>query len=94
MATHVIPYDSTEPVIRMLSLDEKPQCFFCGDELEKSKRATGEFVYWHGRPDKSICLHPVCAEQLGLHLIQDARSANTKTLIRVRLRPENKLNTP
>lgn len=49
------------------------ECFLCGGQLFDHEHATGGIVYWAGA-GKMIALHQGCAEHLGVHLIQDARS--------------------
>jgi len=52
-------------------------CFFCGDDLFDGRFATGGVVFWSGH-GKNLCLHQACAENLAVHLIQDARSLTRK----------------
>jgi hypothetical protein len=69
-------------------------CFMCGEDLfDDSERSTNAVVIWHGHsyayPDDdqgepTIALHQVCAEEMGLHLIQDARTAMERSGERVR----------
>jgi hypothetical protein len=47
-------------------------CDLCCDPLFSAPSDRG--VYWH-LGDTDIWLHAACAERLGVHLIQDARSA-------------------
>jgi hypothetical protein len=49
------------------------RCFYCGNPLKKDEKDSGGFVVWFGAMD-NIALHQCCAEKLGLHLINDARS--------------------
>ncbi len=61
-------------------LDQEPKdCFFCGKPLFGNRElSTGGFVHWQGMT-ATISLHQFCAEQLGIHLIQDARSLAART---------------
>ena len=52
---------------------ELTKCFLCGKDLFNDDNATGGIVYWVG-PNQQVALHQGCAEHLGVHLIQDARS--------------------
>jgi hypothetical protein len=53
-------------------------CFYCAGSLFGDReKSTGGVVAWSG--NELIGLHQICAEKLGVHLIQDARSLITKT---------------
>ncbi len=49
------------------------ECFFCGEQLHHGQKDIGGVIVWHGHAG-FIVLHQCCAELLGMHLIQDARS--------------------
>ncbi len=61
-------------------LDQEPKdCFLCGKPLFGNRQlSTGGFVHWQG-VTAAISLHQFCAEQLAVHLIQDARSLAART---------------
>lgn len=52
-------------------------CFLCGEDLFEGRFSTGGIVFWSGH-GKNVCLHQACAEDLGVQLIQDARSLSRK----------------
>jgi hypothetical protein len=54
------------------------KCFYCGNPLKNDEKDIGGFVIWFGAMD-NIALHQCCAEKLGLHLINDARSLTGMT---------------
>ena len=89
MSTIALPYKSNDPTIMMMKEPPK-NCFLRGDDPHRGKLAASAIVHWHGR-ESEVCLHPVCAELLGLPLIQNARTANEITRLRVRLRPEGEI---
>jgi hypothetical protein len=49
------------------------KCFYCGNPLKNDEKDTGGFIIWFGAMD-NIALHQCCAEKLGSHLMNDARS--------------------
>lgn len=63
---------------------DETECFLCGGKLFDHEYATGGIVYWAGF-GKMIALHQGCAEHLGVHLIQDARSCVRMTGVRSQL---------
>ncbi len=55
------------------NINNEPTCFFCGSNIfSDNNLSTGGAVFWGG--NDIIFLHQSCAERLGMHLIQDARS--------------------
>lgn len=63
---------------------EPTTCFLCGRSLfDDSELSTGGLVHWNGTMG-AISLHQFCAEQLGLHLVQDARSLAARTGVQVK----------
>ncbi|WP_139253872.1 hypothetical protein [Marinobacterium iners] len=62
-------------------------CFLCGEPIFGNKSLdTGGSVIWAG-VGGPISLHQGCAEILGLHLIQDARSLASMTGVRRNISP-------
>ncbi len=61
-------------------LDHEPKdCFLCSKPLFGNRElSSGGFVHWQGATG-AISLHQFCAEKLGIHLIQDARSLAART---------------
>src|SRR4051812_999181 len=59
-------------------------CFLCGRVLfGDSDLSTSGFVHWQGATGE-VSLHQFCAEQLGVNLIQDARSLAARTGVQVK----------
>ena len=62
-------------------------CFYCNQPLKNYPSLdTGGIVVWQGN-SIVIGLHQPCAERLGLHLIQDARSLKSATGQEAELKP-------
>jgi hypothetical protein len=75
-------FDTAEPdefLKKLLGEDETESCFYCGTAL------TGIAVFWSGRDDRLLLLHPTCARDLACHLIGDAQRA--KQMWQQRFRP-------
>ena len=75
-----------DPIFEILGVDPTDHpCFYCAEPLTGSEHATGGVVVWHGA-GLIIGLHQGCAEQLALHLLEDAVGVKLQTAERIDLR--------
>jgi hypothetical protein len=74
---------------KFFKLNPVDNCFFCGMLLKNDEKDIGGIVMWAGYSG-IIALHQCCAEQLGIHLIQDARSLVSITGLNNKLLPGGK----
>ena len=73
-----------DEIVKAMNEDafERDTCFKCGKSLFNSEFSTGGIIIWKGYTDL-LTLHQHCAQELGVNLIQDVRSLESRIGIKI-----------